>query len=126
VVVNGIVSDGGAGFGLIKAGTQPLILTGQNTFSGDLVHTSGTLSIAGIGTGTAGSPTAGALGRGTLQLGGGLLTSSASAVVYNNIALQAGTTTSIASTTANLTLAGNISGNGNITESGANVGGTHF
>lgn len=123
VTVGGVISGA---YGLVKAGSQPLSLTGQNTFTGDVIHNTGTLSIAGVGTGTAGSPTAGALGRGTLRLGGGLLTSSTAATVFNNLVLQNGTTTSIASNTANITLAGNISGSGNITESGANVGGTHF
>jgi autotransporter-associated beta strand protein len=126
ITLSGVISDGGAGYGLIKAGLQPVALTGQNTFGGNVVHNAGTLSLAGVGTGTPGSPVAGPLGRGTLQLGGGQLTSSAAATVFNNVVLQAGTTTSIASNTANLTLAGNISGDGNINESGANVGGTHF
>jgi autotransporter-associated beta strand protein len=126
ITISGVIDDGGAGYGIVKTGAQPLSLTGQNTFSGDVVHTIGTLSIAGIGTGTAGAPVTGALGRGTLRLGGGLLTSSAPATVFNNVILQAGTTTHISSAVANLTLAGNISGSGNINETGTNTGGTHF
>jgi autotransporter-associated beta strand protein len=126
ITITGAIGDGGAGYGIVKTGSQPLSLTGQSTFSGDVTHNTGTLSIAGIGTGTAGAPITGALGRGTLRLGGGLLTSSAPARVFNNIILQPGTTTNLASTVANLTLAGNISGSGNINETGTNTGGTHF
>jgi autotransporter-associated beta strand protein len=124
IALRGVVSDGGAGHGLLKTGSQPLFLSGANTFAGDFRSTGGTVSIAGVGTGTAGAPLTGAVGRGTVRLAGGTLTSSAAATIYNNIVVEAGTTVGISSATANLTLAGNISGGGNINESGANVGAT--
>ena len=126
VAITGVISGASSANGLTKAGAQPLSLTGLNTFAGPFTLASGTVSIAGIGAGSAGSPTAGALGRGTVTLNGGTLTSSAAATIYNNVVVPAGATVNLASTTANLTIAGNLSGTGTINESGANTGGTYF
>jgi autotransporter-associated beta strand protein len=126
IALRGVISDAGASQGFIKTGTSALFVTGLNTFSGDVRLTSGSISIAGVGTGSAGAPTAGALGRGTVRLAGGTLTSSAAATIYNTVLAETGTTSALSSAVANITLAGGLAGSGNITESGANVGGTHF
>lgn len=126
IALRGVISDAGAPQGFIKTGTQALVVSGLNTFSGDVRVTAGLISIAGVGTGSAGAPSAGALGRGTVRLAGGTLTSSAAATIYNTVLAEAGTTSGLSSAVANLTLAGGLTGSGNITESGSNTGGTHF
>jgi len=124
--VSSVISDGGSGFGISKIGTGTLLLSGANTFSGGMTLSAGTLSLAGIGTGTSGSPTAGAVGTGTFTLAAGTLTESAAATIFNNITVATGSTVAINSNTANLSLAGSLSGGGTINESGTNTGGTHF
>ena len=126
VAISGVISGSSSGNGLTKVGAQTLSLSGLNTFAGDFTLTSGTVSIAGVGTGAAGAPTAGALGRGTVKLNAGTLTSSAAATIYKTVVVPTGSTVSLSSANANLTLAGNLSGGGTINESGANTGGTHF
>lgn len=126
VAITGVISGPSPVNGLTKVGAQTLSLSGLNTFAGDFTLTSGTVSIAGTGTGAAGAPTAGALGRGAVKLNAGTLTSSAAATIYNTVVVPTGSTVSLSSATANLTLAGNLSGGGTINESGTNVGGTHF
>jgi autotransporter-associated beta strand protein len=126
IALRGVITDAGASQGFVKTGTQALFVSGLNTFSGDVRVTAGQVSIAGVGTGSAGTPTAGALGRGTVRLAGGTLTSSAAATIYNTVLAETGTTSGLSSAVANITLVGGLAGSGNINESGANVGGTHF
>jgi autotransporter-associated beta strand protein len=126
IALRGIISDSGAPHGFTKTGTQSLFVSGSNTFSGDVRIEAGAVSIAGAGTGTAGAPATGALGRGTVRLAGGALMSSAAATIYNTVLAEAGTTSGLSSAVANITLAGGLAGSGNINESGANTGGTHF
>ena len=121
ITIGGIISGNGS---LVKSGTKNLNLTGANTFSGGSTLNGGTVAIAGVGTGTTGSPLSGALGTGNVVLGGVTLTSTAPATIYNNITLQSGTSNYLNSTSANITLAGNLTGNGDLIEYGTNTGGT--
>lgn len=45
VEFSGVVSDGGSGFGLVKAGTGMLTLSGANTFSGGVTLNAGRLNV---------------------------------------------------------------------------------
>ena len=100
------------------AGTQTL--SGASTYSGGTTLSAGTLTIGASSTpSTAGSTvTSGPLGTGTLTLSGGTLTySNAAITIANPIAVTASTTTNItALSTNNLTLNGNITGSGTLTE----------
>jgi autotransporter-associated beta strand protein len=46
IVVNGVISDGGAGLGINLSGSGALVLGGANTYSGSTTVNSGTLSLA--------------------------------------------------------------------------------
>ena len=46
IVLNGVISDGGAGYGLNVTGPSALVLGGANTYSGSTSVNSGTLSLA--------------------------------------------------------------------------------
>ncbi|MBK8095116.1 MAG: autotransporter-associated beta strand repeat-containing protein [Verrucomicrobiaceae bacterium] len=48
LTVNGVISDNSNLFGLTKAGTGELVLTGANTFSGNTVVEAGVLSVSNI------------------------------------------------------------------------------
>lgn len=69
LLINGVISDGGAGLSLTKTGGGGLILTRTNTFSGGLTVSGGTLFLLG---GTDSLTTNGSIAvtAGTLNLGG--------------------------------------------------------
>ncbi|MCE9630135.1 MAG: autotransporter-associated beta strand repeat-containing protein [Planctomycetia bacterium] len=83
----------GVGFGLTKAGSGVLALTGTSTFTGGITISSGTLQVGG----------AGALGTGTYS---------------SAISVASGAGLAIATSTGQ-TLSGTISGSGGLTKSGA-------
>jgi fibronectin-binding autotransporter adhesin len=45
IVMNGVISDGGAGLGIVKTGAGTVYLTAANTFSGPTIVTAGTLNL---------------------------------------------------------------------------------
>ena len=86
LIVGGTISDGGAGFGLTKAGAGTLqLLSASNTFSGATTVNGGTLSIARDGTlGTPPAtvnPAAITLNGGALQVNNGTAANSAPATL---------------------------------------------
>jgi fibronectin-binding autotransporter adhesin len=66
IVVNGAISDGGAGYGVGKTGTGTLTLNGNNTYNGSTVVSNGVLQAGNNH----------ALGNGQLGLNGGQFSSS--------------------------------------------------
>src|SRR5262249_34707805 len=67
--LSGVIS-GGAGVGLIKNGGGALVLSGINTYPGDVILNAGVL---GLGSDSTGAVTGGPLGTGTLNVYGGNL-----------------------------------------------------
>lgn len=113
-ILNGIVSDGGSGYSITKAGSYTLILNGNNTFSGGLIANAGTIEFGhnnAAGTGTLD------LSGATLQAGGG------SRTLSNALTLTGGST--IAGSN-DLTFSGNMSMDGNRTLTIDNTGTTTF
>lgn len=97
LTVDGVISDGGNGYGLTKAGTGILTLTAANTYTGDTVVDSGTLGLSFASTtGAVTAPVNNVVsGSSALKLGGGVLTmtSKASTVnsqTFNGTTLKAG------------------------------------
>lgn len=122
VTVSGVVSGADNTVALTKTGAGTVALSGLNTYAGGTTLSAGTLSVAGTGTASSG-----ALGTGTLTVTGtSTLTETAAAKIYNNIVVNSGVTLTLSSYTNNLTLAGNISGSGNIFETGNTTAGTYF
>jgi fibronectin-binding autotransporter adhesin len=89
----GVVGDSGSGFGLTKAGSFTLALSGTNTYSGGTSVNAGTLQITGSGT----------LGSGSYAAG--VTIASGATLAYNSSATQ--------------TLSGAISGAGSLTQNGS-------
>jgi len=115
LTVTNVIS--GSGFGLTKAGTGALILSGANTFSGGVTINAGTLTIGASSTPTSGAVTSGPLGTGTLTLGGGALSfnGASTLTVANAITATASTTTNVQTASGqNEVLNGNLTGSGNI------------
>ena len=79
ITVNGIISETNYAFSLVKTGTNLLVLTGANTYSGGTVLNAGTL---GIGISSMGST--GALGSGTVFIHAGSLVAIGGAQTFNN------------------------------------------
>jgi len=50
LTLNGVIGDGGGGYGITKTGDGTLTLGGANTFSGGITVSAGTLSVASTGT----------------------------------------------------------------------------
>lgn len=115
--------------GFVRLGAGTLVLSGINTFSGNVTNSAGTLTMAAATSGTSGAPTAGAFGTGTLVLNGGTLNVGTGAgPLYNNIIVPTGSNVAISTTVSGvqLALAGGISGGGTINESGSQTAGTHL
>jgi fibronectin-binding autotransporter adhesin len=91
LVVSGNVSDGSPtnGYALTKAGTGPLTLSGNNTYSGGTTLSAGTLNLNASGTASTNS----AIGTGTLTIAGGTIdntSGSAVTLATNNAVSLAG------------------------------------
>lgn len=123
VVLNGVISDGGSGFGLTKAGTGAgaLVLGATNTYSGPTAINGGTLSAAVLANG--GIPSS--IGQSSnaasnLVLANGTLSySGASVSIDRNITTSGSSGLVLAGTNVTLTLAGQIIGSGTMTLTGA-------
>ena len=104
--------------GLAKSGAGRLTLSGANTFSGGITGSAGTIILAGSTSGNAGSVTAGPAGTGTINLSGGALSVDSGAIrtIDNNLAIIAGTTNILGSSSAgqNLFLNGPLTGGGTL------------
>lgn len=116
IMLGGVISESGGSFSITKAGSGPLTLSGANTFSGGFNTTAGDTYISGLGSGTPGAPTSGALGTGIVTLAGGrIIYNNGVTALYNNLIAQAGTTTTFLEAVSQpLYLYGNLSGSGNI------------
>lgn len=104
-------TSGGSTVSVVKKGTGTLTLSGSNTFTAGTSLVSGTLIVTHNN----------ALGSGTITLAGGKLQSGGSARTLSNpLVATTGTTSELVSpTNYNLTLNGNITGDGTILKSGA-------
>jgi autotransporter-associated beta strand protein len=110
----GVLGDGGGGFGFTKAGTQTLILSGSNTYTGDTTINAGTVKLghaSALGT-TAGKTTVNA--GGTLDLNG--LTISEPITLNGGTLGNSGTGHAFLSGSSTLTLSSN-----SVVSSGASV-----
>jgi uncharacterized repeat protein (TIGR02543 family) len=70
-----VIADGTSTTALTRAGTGTLTLSGANTYSGATTVSAGTLQLAGVNVGSVGSITSSPIGKGTLNLNGGTLSS---------------------------------------------------
>jgi uncharacterized repeat protein (TIGR02543 family) len=71
-----VIADGTTNKTLLtRAGTGTLTLSGANTYSGATTVSAGTLQLAGVNVGTVGSITSSPIGKSTLNLNGGTLSS---------------------------------------------------
>ncbi|HEY8900803.1 MAG TPA: autotransporter-associated beta strand repeat-containing protein [Chthoniobacterales bacterium] len=108
-VITGIISNGTSTVAISKSGAGKWALSGANTYSGGTTVTAGILEVRNnnaLGTGAV------TLNGGTLQGAGG-----ANVSIANNIVAQTGTTSTLTTNGRDLTIAGNITGSGNINRS---------
>ncbi len=111
----GILSGSG---GLTKNGGGWLMLSGQNTYSGNTIL-NGVAAIEAIGKGTSGAPTSGPLGTGKIIMNGGTIQSGDSAAtIYNDIEVVAGKRSFLNQTVNSMTIYGRITGSGTLWEDG--------
>ncbi len=115
VYFDGVLGDGGKGYGFIKSGTSALVLGGNNTFTGAVTINDGTITLANAGALNSTAPVAVSFGSNAntkmLQLGGhsvtvsGLTTGATvgTSIVENN---AAGTATLTVNNAAANTFAG--------------------
>lgn len=115
VILNGAIDDAGLGHGLIKSGTGTLTLAGANSFTGGIALNAGTLVLSGASPGGSVAPIV--LNAGSVQV--------SNANINNPVEVPAGTTVNLVKTAGLNRIYGNISGGGNIHESG-NVNGLHL
>ncbi len=79
-VLNGVISEAGGSYALVKTGTANLMLTAANTYSGGTTNSSGWLIVSNSN----------ALGTGQLVMNGGTLSNALNGATYANvISLQA-------------------------------------
>ena len=103
----------GAG-SLSKWGSNPLTMSGANTYSGGTTNYSGSIVLGASSTGSGNSVTSGPLGTGKVTLSGGTLQMNAQ-TLGNNLFVSASTTTIVDNSGNNGTLGGNVTGSGTIT-----------
>lgn len=104
--------------GLTKNGGGWLMMSGQNTYSGNTIL-NGVVAIEGHGKGTSGVPISGPLGTGKIIMNGGTLQSGDSAAtIYNDIEVTAGKRSYLNQTVNSMSIYGRITGSGELWEDG--------
>jgi autotransporter-associated beta strand protein len=108
-------------FGLTKAGSGYLILGGANTFSGGISVSAGTLKLASSSTGAPGAVTSGPVGTGTLNLADDttLKAYGGNRTLHNAITFSSDSYVTFETDGNDLTLAGILSGDVEITSNGS-------
>ena len=125
LTLGGIIGDGGGGYGITKAGSGTLTLSGANTFTGQLTVQQGALSIATINNisaaGVLGNSASPVILGNTGGMTGTLSYTGATASSTKKFTLATGGTGAFdVSTAANtLTVSGVIDGSGNLSKAGA-------
>ena len=119
--LSGVISDGGAGFGIVKTGAGTLALSNTETYTGPTTVSNGTLQVNGqLGAGAVTVATNGTLG-GTGTIGGAV-------TVQTGGALAPGASIGTLTINNNLTLGGNlnveVNKSGSPTSDRVNVSGT--
>jgi autotransporter-associated beta strand protein len=99
---------------LSKWGSQPLTMSGANTYSGGTTNYSGSIVLGASSTGSGNSVTSGPLGTGTVTLSGGTVQMNAQ-TLGNNLSVSSNTTTIVDNSVNNGTFSGNVTGSGTIT-----------
>lgn len=99
---------------LSKWGSNPLTMSGANTYSGGTTNSSGSLILGASSTGSGNSVTSGPLGTGKVTLSGGTLQMNAK-VLGNHLYAATNTTSVIDNTGGDGYLDGNLSGGGTVT-----------
>ena len=114
LTAGGLISDGGNAFGITKSGSGTLTLSVSNGFGGGVTLNAGTVLLKN----------AFALGTNSVTLNGGTLKNLAGAnlTVSNNIVVGSGGGTITVGEAKNFTLAGALSGAGNLTIGGSGGG----
>jgi autotransporter-associated beta strand protein len=120
IALNGVISDGGLGYNIVKTGTSTLFLGGANTFSGPIAVSAGTIDLTNSL----------ALQNSTLTTGGVVFDSSVGSHAFSigalsgngNISLTDNGNNPVALTvganTANMVFNGTLSGLGSLTKVG--------
>ncbi|HTN19723.1 MAG TPA: LamG-like jellyroll fold domain-containing protein [Pelobium sp.] len=124
-VLEGTISGTGS---LMKSGSGYLYIRGNNTFSGNSTLVSGTLSAAGIGTGTASNPTASPLGTGKIIMNGGSLQATAGGDLnlYNDIEVLPERRSYMYEDVNSITLRGKLLGSGTLEHDGNDYAGLNL
>jgi autotransporter-associated beta strand protein len=99
---------------LSKWGSNPLTMSGANTYSGGTTNSSGSIVLGASSTGSGNSVTSGPLGKGTVTLSGGTLQMNAQ-TLGNNLSVSSSTTSIVDNSGNNGILNGNVTGSGTIT-----------
>ncbi len=99
---------------LSKWGSNPLTMSGANTYGGGTTNYSGSIVLGASSTGSGSGVTSGPLGAGTVNLSGGTLQLNAQ-TLGNNLSVASNTTSIVDNSVNNGTLGGNVTGGGTIT-----------
>ena len=121
--------------GIIKTGAGFLFISGPNTYLGNTVLNGPSggwppnraVAIGGHGTGLAGQPDSGPLGKGKIILKGGtLLSEEEDATLYNDIEVSEGFTSFMYETSFAINLRGRLLGKGTLEHDGNTYAGLHL
>jgi autotransporter-associated beta strand protein len=110
LTVGGAISDGGAGYGLTKAGAGSMVLSGANSYQGATVVSAGSLTLAGNQ-----AAANGGLSVGPASTGGSLnIAPGAIVTVATNKTVRIGNTGSTGTTTINMYVGGTVTNAGTL------------